>query len=174
MSKQLRFVPKEKQNLNKIISLQRDNDIIAMLLNGETTEDISKYICQKYRINKGSAKTYISECRQEIKKRKWFEVNNLVSLHIHRYEQHYKELIEIGAEGYAINALRAKEKLLGFHKEGFHMKVTQGEVQSIHQRTIDSEYDFGKLDKKETLRLEALLEKASRNGKGNKLIQRTN
>lgn len=164
-----------QHRVNVILAGQRMNDVISMILEGKEKEEIINYISPKYNIKKITAKRYVDEGRKEIKKRRFFEVNNLVSLHIHRYEAIYKDLMEIGAHGYAIQALRAKETLLGFHKSGFHMKVTQGEIQSIHQKMVNNEYDFNQLGKAKIDRLEQLLEKASlRNGKNSKSIQRAN
>lgn len=160
--------------LNKILTLQRDNDIIAMLLDGLETKEIIKYLRNKYGLKHSSANVLISLRRQDIKKRKEFELDNLISIHIHRYEYIYKELLKIGAEGIAMNALKAKEKLMGFHKEGFHMKVNQGQIHQIRTTRVNDEYNLDQLDEKKRQRLEQLLLKAKRDGsdKGTSSVQR--
>lgn len=156
--------PDHKQKkLNKILTIQRNNDIIRMLLDGLQTKDIIKHLRVKYGMsNYSTCVSTISECRQEVKKRKEYELDNVISIHIHRYEYIFKKLMEIKAEGIAMNALRAKEKLLGFHREGFHMKVSQGEVQQIYQTYVSNEYDLNKLDEKKITKLDQLLSKARR------------
>lgn len=152
----------QQRKLNKILTIQRDNDIINMLLDGLSTKEIAKYLYGKYGMKYPTAVTTISQCRREVKNRREFELNNVISIHIHRYEYIYHKLIEIGAEGIAMNALKAKEKLLGFHREGFHMKVTQGEVQQLYQTHVNNEYDLKKLDEKKRTRFEQLILKARR------------
>jgi hypothetical protein len=155
--------PDHKQSaINSILSLQRKNDIIAMLLEGKESKEVRKYLMTKYGHTSGSANILISGARKEIKKRRNFEIGTLIAMHIHRYEQIYAELYKMKAQNASIDALRAKEKLLGFHKEGFHMKVTKGEIQAVQLQTVDSEYDVMKLSEEQTRRLEFLLNKAKR------------
>lgn len=150
--------------LNKILTLQRDNDIVSMLLDGTGNKEICRYIVNKYGIKYSSANVLVSLRRQEIKKRKEFELDNIISIHIHRYEYIYKELLKIGAEGIAMNALKAKEKLMGFHREGFHMKISQGQIHQIRTTRVNDEYNFDRLNEKQRQRLEQLLLKAKRDG----------
>jgi len=152
----------EQRKLNKILTLQRDNDILAMLLDGRPTREISDLLQTKYGIKHSSATVFISQCRQEIKRKQEFELNNVISIHIHRYEEIYKQLMELGMEGLAMNALRAKEKMMGFHRQGFHMKVTQGQVQQVYTSKVTDEYDLKKLNPEDKQRLDQLLIKAKR------------
>jgi hypothetical protein len=154
------------KRVNAILAMQRQNDIIAMLLDGkDPAKEIRPYVCMKYRVTPGTAAGYITEARNIIKQRKHYEVNNLVSLHLQRYEEVYKFLKEINAHGFAMKALRAKEKLLGFHREGFHMKVTQGDITSVQLQTVDSDYNVSKLSKEKRDQLSQLLNKARRDGR---------
>lgn len=166
MSKKLQhkhFEPDRQQTrLTKIIALQKENDVIALLLEGKEQKEIVTYVVNKYRVQWNTAVSFISACRNIIRERKDFEVNNLVSLHVERYEKIYAGLYEIRAHGIAMSALRAKEKLLGFHKEGFHMKVTNGEISTVQLQTVNSEYDVMKLDKGKRDRLSELLQKSKR------------
>jgi hypothetical protein len=146
--------------VSKVLVLQRDNDIIGMLLDGKPKQDIINFICLKYQLTEGSANVYISKCKEIIKERKRFEINTLVSIHIQRYEYIYTKLNELGAWFAADQALKAKEKLLGFHREGFHMKVTQGEIQQVQQSVVTDEYDLKKLTPEQLDRFNFLIEKA--------------
>lgn len=155
--------PDHKQTaINSILALQRRNDIVAMLLEGKPSSEIRQYLIKKYHITAGSANVFISHGKKEIKKRSNYEIGNLIGMHIHRYELIYAELYKMKAQMAAIDALRAKEKLMGFHKEGFHMKVTKSEIQSVQLQTVDSEYDIDSLDNKKKKRLEQLLTKAKK------------
>ncbi len=155
-----------KTRLNKILLLQRENDIISMLLEGKETKDIRSYLLNKYEITQGTANFLITAASSKIKKRENWEVDNLVAIHIERYDIIYNMLYDLGAYGNATNALKAKEKLMGFHREGFHMKVTQGEIQQLSLKHVANEYDLTKLPVEKQTRIEELFNKVKRkNGK---------
>lgn len=155
----------EQVRLNQILTMQRQNDAIAMLLEGKETKEIANYISKKYKMKYSSALVYVSQARTEIRDREKYEIHNLVNLHIARYEFIYKELYAIGEYNGATMALKAKEKLLGFHKEGFHMKVTQGEIQSIQQIHVENEYDFVKLTPERRERFQVLMNVARKDNR---------
>lgn len=145
-----------------VLTLQRQNDIIAMLLEGKESEEIKEYIATKYKLQPNSTKEYLREARNILKERKNFEVDNLVTLHLARYEWLYEKFYSLGSFGYAGKVLQAKEKLMGFHKEGFHMKVTQGEITALQLQQVNDEYDVMKLSEDKRKRLNVLLNKAKR------------
>jgi hypothetical protein len=151
------------KKLNAIMTLQRQNDIITMLLEGkDPNKEIKPYIIKKYKLTPGTANFYLHGARKIIKDRKNFEVNNLVSLHISRYELIYGKLYDIKAHSVAMSALKHKERLLGFHRQGFYMRVNQGEIQQIQNQYISNDYDLSKLSSEKENRLNALLTKAKR------------
>jgi len=162
MAKTKRLQPERELRLNTILSLQRQNDIISMMLNGKEPSEIRHYLCTKYKHTPNTANFYMKEARAVIKDRKNLEVNDLISLHISRYEKIYEKLYELNASSMAMRALKAKEKLMGFHKEGFHMRVNKGELTTISLQTVDSEYDVLKLPEEKRLRLDQLLKHAKR------------
>lgn len=172
-NKKVNHLIKDQKHLNKVLALQRNNDIIAMLLDGKTTHEIATFIVTKYRIKRGTATTFITECRGEIKARRNFEVNNVISTNIDRYEWLYAKCMEIGNQSLAMSSLKHKEKLMQFHREGFHMRVSQGQIQQIQQTHIDDEYDKSKLSAVKQQRFLQLLQKAKRNehSAATKLIQ---
>jgi len=147
---------------NNILTLQRQNDIIAMLLEGKESEEIKTYIVNKYHVQPISASSYLSEARKLIKERKNYEVDNLITLHLARYEKIYELLYGLKAFGSATKVLQAKEKIMGFHREGFHMKVSQGEITAIQLQQVNDEYDVMRLDEEKRNRMNVLLKKAKR------------
>jgi hypothetical protein len=153
-----------QKQLNKILSLQRQNDIIAMLLDGKGTKEVLDYICFKY----GSApKTvqsrYIPAARDAIRQRKNFEIKELILIHLARYEDIYNKLVGIKAQGLAMKALHAKEKLLGFHKDGFHMRVSKGQIVSYQTSSVSAQYDpIRKLTPEKLNRFNELMVKCKR------------
>ena len=148
---------KQETRLNRILKLQRDNDIITLLLEGKGEKEIAAYIVNKYRLKYLTVARLISEGRSAIRTRMNFELNTLLALHISRYERIYQGLYEMGAHGMAMGALKAKEKLMQFHREGFHMRVTQGTVNQVSIQHVVNEYDYMKLEEPKRKRLEELL-----------------
>jgi hypothetical protein len=147
------------QRVNRILKLQRENDIITLLLEGKQEKEIAAYIVNKYRLRYSTVSRLISEGRAMIRERMNFEMNTLLSLHIARYERIYQGLYEMGAYGIAMGALKAKEKLMQFHREGFHMRVTNGEVSQLSIRHVANEYDYMKLEEGKRKRMEELIKK---------------
>lgn len=147
---------------SKILALQRENDVIALLLEGKSTREIYKLMDLKYRLKPGPVSKIVTRARKIIQERKNYEVDTLISLHIARYETIYKKLYEIGSYTHSMNALKAKEVLLGMHKDGFHMKVDSGEITALQLQSIDNDYDIKKIDEIKQTRLNELLNKARR------------
>lgn len=146
--------------LNKLMIIQRNNDIIAMLLDGKSTKDIKTYLVNKYRIPATRTNVYIADARRIIKERQNYEIDNLINLHIDRYELIYTGFNALQAWSNAMQALKAKEKLMGFHRAGFHMKVTQGEISQLQIHHLDDEYNVDKLTPRQRDRMQALIDKA--------------
>lgn len=152
-----------QKQVRAILVLQRQNDIVAMLLGGkDPSKEIKPYIIKKYNITPATANFYVHQARNIIKERKNFEVNNLISLHISRYELMYGRLVDLKMHSLAMNVLRQKEKLMGFHKQGFHMRVNQGEIQQIQNQYVGNEYDLDKLSQPKRERMDQLLVKAKK------------
>ena len=145
--------------MNRILKLQRENDIIMLLLEGKDDKETALYIATKYHLQYKHVANIMSECRAMIRERMNFELNTLLSLHIARYERIYEGLYTMGAYAIAMNALKAKEKLMQFHREGFHLKVTQGVVSQVSIHHVLNEYDYMKLEEPKRKRLEELIKK---------------
>jgi hypothetical protein len=164
--------PKQQQEqLNKILTLQRQNDIIAMLLDGKGTKEVCEYIAHKYGVSPVTVQNvYISRAREAIRQRKNYEVKELIMIHLARYEDIYHKLVMMKAQGLAMRALQAKEKLLGFHKEGFHMRVSKGQITSYQTSSVSAQYDpIRKLSPEKLARFNELLTKCKREPKQKKL-----
>lgn len=144
---------------DRILALQRQNDIITLLLEGKDTKTIVRYIVNKYRVTAETLhKDYLVKAREEIKLRMNYELKTLVPLHISRYEYVYEKLYEMGSQAIAMGALRAKEKLMQFHKEGFHLRVTQGQLSQVSTMHIANEYDHMKMPEVKRKRMQELME----------------
>lgn len=143
---------------DRILALQRQNDIITLLLEGKDTKTIVKYIVNKYQLKAQSVSVYLVNAREEIKLRMNYELKTLVPLHISRYEYVYEKLYEMGSQAIAMGALRAKEKLMQFHKEGFHLRVTQGQLSQVSTMHIANEYDHMRMPEAKRKRMQELME----------------
>jgi len=157
---------KSENRYNVIKAIQKQNDIITLLLEGKDTQkDIVPYICKKYNHTKKTANFHIQEAKNIIKNRKNHEVQTLIGIHIQRYEKIYKELYDLRSFAIAMSAMKQKENLIGFHKEGFHMKVSSGQVSSVQLVSVENEYDLNKLPTEQRERLSFLIHKAKRDKK---------
>lgn len=150
---------REQHKVNNIIALQRQNDVIAMELEGKSGNDIKTYLMGKYKITAPVSGIIMAAARKAIAERKNYEVDNLITMHIARYELIYSKLYELRAFINATRALQAKEKLMGFHKEGFHMRVTQGEISALSLQQVNDEYDVMKLSEIERDKFNLLIRK---------------
>jgi hypothetical protein len=156
---------REQDRCHAILALQRTNDIMTLLLEGKESKEINNYIVQKYSCSHASATVYMSHARKALANRKNFEVDNMINIHIERYEHIYGKLYDLRAFMEATNSLKRKERLLGFHKEGFHMKVTQGEITAISLQQVRDEFDVMKLSEEKRNRMSQLLSKAKESQK---------
>lgn len=152
---------REQERASSIIALQRQNDIIALLLEGKESSEIKTYVMEKYACSPTTSAIYVTQARKIITARKNFEVDNLINIHIERYEHIYAKLYELRAYMEATNTLKRKEKLLGFNREGFHMKVTRGEITAITMQQVNDEFDVMKLSEEKRNRMNFLLNKAA-------------
>lgn len=148
--------------VSRILALQRQNDVIQLLLEGKERKEILQYIGSKYRLTLKTSQACVTDAANILKERSNFEVNNMISLHIQRYEAIYALLYQIKSYGMAMSALRAKEKILGFHKDGFHMRVNSGTISSVQLQTVQGEYDVMRLTKEKQNRMTELMQKAKR------------
>jgi hypothetical protein len=154
--------PKKQQSnaIGRVLSYQRNNDIVKMLLAGRDKQDIIDFISMKYHVTLQTADRYIKEAGEEIKSRKRYELADMIAIHVARCEYIYTKLYELGAWFDAGLALKHKEKLLGFHREGFQMKVTQGEIHQVQSGVVQDDYDIKKLKPEQQERFNQLIEKA--------------
>lgn len=135
------------------------NDIIALLLDGQSTTRINKYLVDKYGCTKKVAYTRIWEVRDIIRERKNFEVHNMINIHLARYERIYTETMELRMVGIAMQALQSKERLTGLHRDDFHMRISNGQTSEVQVKHIVNEYDLNKLEGDKADRFNFLIDK---------------
>lgn len=146
---------------NHLWGLQQVNDALALLLEGKPEREIRAYLADKYRIGPQRVGDILARAREACADRVKLEARHLITLHLHRYEDLYAQLMDLKALAAALEVLKFKEQLLGFHKANFALRVTHGgHVQQVHQRHERPEYDVTRLANEERAELEVLLEKA--------------
>jgi len=150
----------DTKRLFKVRSLQMQNDAIAMILDGIPTKQIAKDLCTKYSITILPANAVIERAQRQITSRKDYEVDSIIELHLGRYEEIYAKFIELKSQFNAASVLKAKERLLQFHKHSTHMKVTNNNISQISIVDVKSDYDFDKVEPHNRQRFQELLDKA--------------
>jgi len=85
------------------------------------------------------------------------ELQNLVNVHVDRYEQSYQWFKRMDDFSGMQAALFSKERLLGYHRRETKIEVEQQNNQVIVELNVDTEYDFSKLTKEEKIVLDELL-----------------
>lgn len=142
---------------NKIIVLKRHNAIIERLLSGNKPLDVIGDIAKEYGITKESANQLIHKARLNIKGYRDTEIDNIMTLHINRYEYIYSQATILNITTIALASLEAKEKLLKMHKEGTYIQVNN----DLTGLVLDVPFDFSKLNADQTTRFNELVKKIS-------------
>lgn len=144
---------------NRILVAQRLNDVIGMLLDGRGKNEIVTFVRDKYSLSDKAIEAVLIEAHKEINNRKQWELDDLITLHVDRYELIFSKLTELKADNVALDAMKAKEKLLGLHKQGSHVRVVGGQISTVDFVGNKTYYEPSRLSKEQQVRLEELLEK---------------
>lgn len=148
---------KTNAQLNSLEAAQRLNDVMGMILDGRPREEVEKLLVEKYEVGRASVAKIISEAYREIYKQEEIQLDDIITSHVERYEDIYSKLIEIKADKLAMDALKAKEKIIQLHKNGTHMKVVGGNALTVMPVGSRTYYDPNRLSKEQGSRLDELL-----------------
>jgi len=96
---------------------ERREKVTDLLVMGKSTGYIVKVIGDEYDIKRGAVEKDISLCYVGIKKYTTRNLDDVLALHIRRYENVHDKAIEMYDFRSAIAALQAVEKLLRMHVE---------------------------------------------------------
>ena len=165
-SKIIQRTKEERENLtNKIISIYRD---------GGNTEDIEEYLKSIGR--EKNMRHDIFTANLEIKKFSKEERESLINTHVKRYEKLYNEnknktvkdfpgmpsqvakYLVIDSLVIALDALVAKERVMGLHTKTFRVQLN-----NFFKKKIVKNYNFNSHDLNDLIRLKQLLEKMRKN-----------
>jgi len=144
---------------NKIAAMNRKKDIFDMMLKGSSDYKIKGMLMEKHLLSIESSRVELINARKELDKKKEFTVENIIDVHIPRYESMYEDLMDLGADNTAINVLKQKEKFLGMNQEHLTFNVFSGGDDS----DIDKNYEINNLTPDEQGRFSSLMSKISIN-----------
>lgn len=144
--------------LSKLKLIERRNEIVSRILSGEKNKDIIKWICAKYKSKYNYAEKLVLQGKESLNEYRSDHVDQMLTLHLLRYEELFKLSSEAGMASISIKALQGKEKIIGLHKDEAYVKVSNEFIDA----TAVTPYNFDSLSKKENDRLDALIEKMQR------------
>lgn len=101
----------------------------------------------------------IKRALKAIKEETLTDIEKIIPLHIEMYEEIYQLADEMRVVGLKVEAMRAKEKLVGLHRETNSIEI-HNEV-NVEIET-EPQYDISKLTTQEQKRLEGLMKKIQR------------
>ena len=144
--------------LSKLKVIERRNIILERVLKGERNKDIIDWICSTYSAKYNYAEKLVLQAKESLNEYRSDHVDQMLTLHLQRYEELFKLSNDIGMNNIAIKALQGKEKIIGLHKDEAYVKVNNEYIDA----TIVTPYDFKKLSKQENDRLDTLINKMQR------------
>jgi len=101
--------------MNQSEIVERRNDVMEMLLKGNTTYNIYQTIHNRYSVSRPTVDRDISKCYDEIKKNYERELPEVIATHIGKYDKIHSMAMELYDFRSAIASLQAIEKLLKLH-----------------------------------------------------------
>ena len=137
---------------------QRRTRCIELLLDGEKYSEIGIILAKEFDIKKTLGIAEIAKARTDILEWKNQNINEIIDTHIQRYEEMFVLCNESGLDLIAMRILKAKEKLIGFHKESRNIQINNNEM-----TFIDATHEPGKLPVKKQKRLNTLINKTRSN-----------
>lgn len=87
------------------------------------------------------------------------DIDKIIPLHIEMYEEIYREADDMRSVGIKLRAMKAKEKLVGLHRETNVVEI-HNEMNVEHE--VEPQYNLTKLSSQEQKRLMELLKKIER------------
>lgn len=137
---------------------ERRKKILNDFLEGKSKKSIIEEVSESSDITVHQVNKDFEAIENQIGKFRDSELLNILNLHLIRYEEIYLFYTnEMPNNTLAMQALNAKEGLMGLHKPEINMQVNNNERVIEHQ-----DYNVGKLAPEEQQRLEILLSKCKK------------
>lgn len=113
---------------NPALMAKRQREVAEMLINGTQTRDIVTFMHDKYNVSKVTVERDVTEAYKWIRQYIVRNVDDVLSLHISRYETVFTNAMGMGDFKSAIAALRAIEDLLKLREQQPLVAVTNNEI----------------------------------------------
>ncbi len=107
---------------------ERQREVAELLISGKQTRDIVSYMHTKYNVSKVTVERDVTEAYKWIRQYITRNVDDVLSLHISRYEAVFTNAMGMGDFKSAIAALRAIEDLLKLREQQPLVAVTNNEI----------------------------------------------
>lgn len=148
------------ENRPKPLVVKRRYEILERLLAGQATNDIYKDIILTYNIHHREVDNDFKIVREQIRQSITEEKENIINLHIIRYEELYQELMNMSLHATAMKVLENKEKLIGLHSGDINIQVNNVENTAV-VKSVET-FNYQNLNKQEQERLNLLLSKCQK------------
>ena len=116
--------------------VERREDVMTRLLRGQATSIILKATMGDYGVARVTVERDITHCYGEIRKKYERDLPEVISTHIGKYEEIYKQAFEMYDFRSAIASLQAIEKLLKLHVEQPLIMLQQNNLK-LDNMTLD-------------------------------------
>lgn len=155
---------RESENLPIIKRLEVEQLIKEMILNAEPKTRIKEVVSSLYKVEESEFNTCYTIATNELKLSlvESKHVKDVINLHVIEYENIYNYFNNINYLSGKLRVLRAKETLLGYHKENNTLEFNQNNTVVVEQQD-SSDYNLDKLSESEKRRFEELMNKVKRN-----------
>ena len=100
-----------------LVIAERRDEVCKMLISGKHTRNIASHIREKYGVSSKTVERDITIIYAEIKDYTSRNLDEVLSMHIQRYELVFEKAYEMMDYGNALKALAAIEKLLRMHQD---------------------------------------------------------
>lgn len=110
------------------IIAERQREVAELLISGRQTRDIVALMHDKYNVSKVTVERDVTEAYKWIRQYITRNADDVMSLHISRYETVFTNAMQLGDFKSAIQALRAVEDLLRLREQQPLVSVTNNEI----------------------------------------------
>lgn len=152
----------EKNRRSSHVKDKMINEVVDLIMKRTHPREVNRYLKDHWGVTYHQYRNMISsQAKKRIKEWVVRNKHELVDVHIDRYESIYQELLELGQDDVAMDAMAEQETLLGWHREDMNLFL-QNEIYQEEGNEEESKYNFNNLSLYEQKRVKDLLEKAEK------------
>lgn len=127
------------------------NQVIKKKLNGEGILNIVKEVSEQYELSPTTVGLYINEAMGKIREQASKKLDEVLELHLRRYEEIYEWLNKNGFVRHATKTLRTKEALMGIGQE-VSSTLEVNNILSDNQ-LVRQQFEINQLSKEQRIKL---------------------